>query len=186
MLWQQHAREAPSTQNGIGAPGQRLSSSYHVASTMLSAVYALSHIMVRQRWGHCVYPYLSTRYSRRNWHREVMTCRWPLLLRDKPEIQSHNARDYDLHPSPCSAKLLCPDPNSDVHICVHTQHKCVLSNKEAGTRKGTEPELAQQGSENLPARCHPALQDLRPPMAPLGLGGRNPHMLIWERPIKIF
>lgn len=185
MLCKHHAHEVPSTQNGIGAPSQCLSSSYRVASTMLRAVYALSHIMV-QHWGHCIYPYLSTRYSRRNWHREVMTCRWPLLLRDKPEIQSHNARHYDLHPSLCSAKLLWPDPNSDVHICVHIQHKQVLSYKGAGTRKGTEPDLAQQDSENLPARCHPALQDPRPPMAPLGLGGRNPHMLIWERPIKIF
>lgn len=46
--------------------------------------------------------------------------------------------------------------------------------------------LAWPGSPDLPASCDPAPRVRKPPTAPFGLGGRNPHGLTRKRPVKIF
>lgn len=84
--------------------------------------------------------------KRKLWNGEMMTCHWSLPLRDRPKTQSHNPRAAAS--IPCSVKLLWPDAKFSTHTCVHTCHKCMLSNKGAETR-GDRANVAQQGSQNL-------------------------------------
>lgn len=54
-------------------------------------------------------------------------------------------------PSPCSVTLLGPDPNCNMRTCVHTRHRCMLSNKGAGTRE----DRAEPGRAGLSESAFP-------------------------------
>lgn len=58
-------------------------------------------------------------------------------------------------PFPCSVTLLWPDPNSDVRTCVHTHHRCMLSNKGAGTRGQSRTWQSRALRICLPAATQP-------------------------------
>lgn len=145
-------------------------------STPRTRLLPLDHAAALE--GGRVYPCLSVCY-RRGRSREVLTCHGPLLLRDTPRTQSPNRQGR--WPPPALCQLLQPEPHSGVHVegLAHT-----VNARRA--QRSQDRNLAPPGSRNLPASCHPALWAPRPPTAPLGVEGRNPHGLTWERPVKIF
>lgn len=56
----------------------------------------------------------------------------------KRQIQDSVSQPLKLRPpSACSIKLLGPEPNSNMHACVYTRHKCVLRTREARAQLGT-------------------------------------------------